>query len=235
MSEPEKQAHKDRDDDRDIRALMRETDYSGRLRDDFKRELLREINHNFRYHTLRSRILPVAVVVLIAVSAAWWTTDVGSDGFNLRATGRSTDGGDIVEAPFTHTRVNAPAVDGDENEGLTAAEGTHEQIVAEDATVIRVETWIIEGETVHHIWLATQHDGQPTQVMRTIGASSRFGRKWRDFRSGQGRALLDAIARDSIGPQSVETAHLLGRDFIMGVWTWETSDCGTIVYKRTMQ
>jgi hypothetical protein len=235
MNESENHVPQDGDDDRDIRALMRETDYSGRLSDDFKRDLLREINHNFRYHTLRSRVLPAAFVVLIAGTLMWWTTDVGSDGFSLRTTGSAVENGKVVEAPMTRTRLNAPALDGDDLGGRGAAESVYEQIEADGAKVLRVESWIVNGHTVHQVCLEVEHDGSPTQVMRTIGASGRFGPQWRRFRAGTGRALLDRVATDSIAPQSLESTRLFGRDFTMGVWTWKTSDFDTVVYKKSLQ
>lgn len=235
MSDKEKQTHQDGEDDRDIRALMRETEYSGRLRDDFKRELLREINHNFRYHTLRSRVLPVAVVVLVAVSAMWWTTDVGSDGFTLRPTGQAVNNGVVVEAPMTRTRVNSPPITNDDIGGIATAEGVYAQIVAEDARVTRLETWAIGDDTIQFVWLDVQRDGQSRTVVRTIGGSSRFVRCLNSFRAGPGRAMLNAIDIGLVAPQSTETIHALGRDFEMGVWTWETSACGPVVYKWSMR
>lgn len=234
MSELEKQTQQDREDDRDIRALMRETDYSGRLRDEFKRELLREINHNFRYHRLRSRILPVAVVVLVALCATWWTTDVGSDGFSLWPTGQTVDDGAVVEAPMTGTRFNTPAKDGDRHGGIAPVEDVYAQIAAEDARVLGLETWTIGGDTAHYIRLEVQHEGQPQTVVRTIGGSSRLFRARSDFRAGSGLAKLGAIERGTVAPQTLETIRILGRDFEMGVWTWDARECGRVVYKKSL-
>lgn len=235
MSELEKQTQQDREDDRDIRALMRETDYSGRLRDEFKRDLLREINHNFRYHRLRSRILPVAVVVLLGISAAWWTTDVGSDGFNLLPTGRTVDDGAVVEAPMTGTRFNVQPESNDTQEDIASVEGVYAQLAAGDAKVVRLETWTIDRETIQFVWLEVRHDGQVKNVVRAIGGSSKRVRCIKDFRSGSGRAMLKAIDGGSMAPQATETMRALGRDFEMGVWTWETAECGQVLYKKSVR
>jgi len=235
MSELEKQTQQDREDDRDIRALMRETDYSGRLRDEFKRDLLREINHNFRYHRLRSRILPVAVVVLLGISAAWWTTDVGSDGFNLLPTGRAVDGVPVVEAPMTHTRFNVPTVDGDERHSLRATEGVYDQIASGDAKVLRLEIRQIGNDVVQCVWLEVLHNGEPTEVMRTIGDSARFSRQWSDFQSGPARELVEAIRRDAVTPQRIERVTIGGREFAMGIWTWNTKEYGQVIYRRSLR
>jgi hypothetical protein len=235
MSELEKQTQQDREDDRDIRALMRETDYSGRLRDEFKRELLREINHNFRYHRLRSRILPVAVVVLVALCATWWTTDVGSDGFSLWPTGKSVNNGVVVEAPMTRMRFNAPSESTDTHEGIASAEGVYAQIAAGDARVVRLEIWTIGEDTIQFVWLDAQHDGEAKTVVRTIGGSSQSIRCLYSFRTGPARAMLKAIDHGSVTPHSIETTRALGRDFEMGTWVWETSECGPVVYKKSLR
>lgn len=235
MSEREKQTQQDCEDDRDIRALMRETDYSGRLRDEFKRDLLREINHNFRYHRLRSRILPVAVVVLLGISAAWWTTDVGSDGFSLRPTGRAVDGVPVVEAPMTRTQINVPTADGDEHQSLRAAEGVFDQIAARDAKVLRLEIRQIGNDVVKCVWLEVLHNGEPTEVVRKIGDSERFSRQWSGFQSGPARELIEAIQRDSVAPQRVERMTFEGREFAMGTWTWNTEKYGQVIYRRSLR
>ena len=139
----------DDDDDGDIRSLMAESDYRGRARDDFKRELLRELNHNFSYHPLRTRVLPVAVVVVVAALALWRVTDVGSDGFTLQPTGRTLNGDPVVEAPMTGARFNAPAVGGSAEEGIAAVQDVYEQVAAGAVKVLSLEIWIIGGETVH--------------------------------------------------------------------------------------
>ena len=139
MSDQEDRTRHEGDDDSDIRALMRESDYQGRLRDEFRRELLRELNHNFRYHPMRSRILLVAVMVLFIGVATWRATDVGSDGFTLHTTGSRVGEDPVVEAPTTGTRLNAPIMDGSVQEGAGVAQDIYEQISANAAKVIRLE------------------------------------------------------------------------------------------------
>jgi hypothetical protein len=234
MTTHDKQLHEDDEGDSDIRALMHESDYSGRLRDDFKRELLRELNHNFKYHPMHSRILLVAAAVLVVGVAMWRVTDVGSDGFTLRPNGRKVGADPIVEAPMTGDRFNAPAVDGSTAEGVTAAQQLYEQISAHDAKVVRLEIWVIGGESVQSVLLEVNRDGVPTQVMHGDRGSSRFSRQWRAFKSGPGRVALDAIERHDSVPQAIESARFFDQDFTVGVWIWETPDFGPVVYKRSM-
>jgi hypothetical protein len=234
MNDQHKPPHPDSDDDGDIRALMAESDYRGRARDDFKRELLRELNHNFSYHPLRTRVLPVAVVVIVAALTLWKVTDVGSDGFTLQPTGRTVNGDPVVEAPMTGARFNAPPVGGSAAEGIAAAQDAYEQVVAGVAKVLRLEIWTIGGETVHMAQCEIERDGKPELITRTRGATSRFNGPWKAFRSGPGREALEAIERGTLAPETTETVHYLDRDFIMGVWTWNTVASGPIIYKRSL-
>ena len=234
MNTQDKQPHEDEEGDSDIRALMRESDFGGRLRDDFKRELLRELNHNFKYHPLHSRVLLVAAAVLVVGVAMWRVTSVGSDGFNLHPNGSRVGSDLIVEEPMTGDRLNAPQIGGSSEEGVAAAQQLYEQIAAHDAKIVRLEIWVIGGESVQSVLLEVNRGGVPTQVMRGARGSSRFDRQWRAFKSGPGRVALDAIERHDSVPQAIESAQFFDQDFTMGVWTWETPDCGTVVYKRSM-
>lgn len=234
MNDDGRQPPCDGEDDSDIRDLMRESDYGGRLRDDFKRDLLRELNHNFKYHPLHSRVLLAAVVVLVAGLAMWRATDVGSGGFNLRPTGHSAAGDPVVEEPLTGVRLNAPAVDGSTDKGVTAAQELYEQISAHDAKVTRLEIWVIGGESAQFVQLEVVRNGETIQVMRGIGGSKRFDRQWRAFRTGSGRAALDAIEHRGVAPEATESVRFMDRDFEMGVWSWDTPDMGRVVYKRSL-
>ena len=224
----------DDDDDGDIRALMAESDYRGRARDDFKRELLRELNHNFSYHPLRTRVLPVAVVVVVAALTLWKVTDVGSDGFTLQPTGRTVNGDPVVEAPMTGARFNVPPGGGSTEEGIAAAEDVYEQVAAGAFNVLRLEIWTIGGETVHMAQCEVERDGKPEVITRTRGGTSRFNAPWKAFRSGPGREALEAIERGALAPMATESVRYLDRDFTMGVWTWSTVESGPITYKRSL-
>ncbi|MBK7671862.1 MAG: hypothetical protein IPJ24_10820 [bacterium] len=230
----QQKTRQDDDDDGDIRSLMAESDYRGRARDDFKRELLRELNHNFSYHPLRTRVLPVAVVVVVAALALWKVTDVGSDGFILQPTGRTLNGDPVVEAPMTGARFNAPAVDGSAEEGIAAAQDVYEQVAAGAVKVLRLEIWIIGGETVYMAQCEIERDGKPELITRARGGTRKFNAPWLAFRSGPGREALEAIERGTLAPATTESVHYLDQDFTMGVWTWNTVASGPIVYKRSL-
>ncbi len=234
MNDRQKPPRPDSDDDGDIRALMAESDYRGRARDEFKRELLRELNHNFSYHPLRTRALPVVAVVIVAALALWRVTDVGSDGFTLHPTGSTVNGDPVVEAPMTGARFNAPPVGGSAEEGIAAAQDVYEQVAAGVAKVLRLEIWIIGGDTVYMARCEVERDGKPELITRVRGGSRRFNAAWRAFRSGPGREALEAIERGALAPATTETVRYLDRDYTVGVWTWNTSESGLIVYKRSL-
>lgn len=234
MTTHDRQPHEDEEGDSDIRALMHESDYSGRLRDDFKRELLRELNHNFKYHPMHSRILLVAAAVLVAGVAMWRVTDVGSDGFNLHLNGSRVGADPVVEEPMTGTRLNAPSVGGSTDEGVTAAQQLYEQISAHDVKVVCLEIWVIGGETVQSVLLEADQNGERKQIMRRFGGSNLFNQRWRAFRSGPNGVALDAIERHDSVPRATESVRFLGQDFTVGVWTWDSLDSGPVVYKRSL-
>lgn len=234
MKDQEDTTQCERDDDRDIRSLMRDSDYSGRPRDEFKRDLLRELNHNFTYHSRRSRALVVAVVILAAGGVLWQAKDVGSDGFDLFPTGRKVNGGDILEAPMTGTRINTVPVEGDTDGGLAAAQEVYAQLMAGDAKLVGVQFWTFGGHTAQFVVQEVQFNGQPEQVMQSSGGPRDFRLRLRDLRKGPLKADLAAIEEGRLAPQRTESLRFRGRDFTMGVWTWNIPSDGLVTYKRSL-
>ena len=222
------------DDDHDLRSLMRDSDYSGRLRDEFKRDLLRELNHNFRYHRLQSRSLVVAVVVLAAGALLWRASDVGSDGFDLVPTGQKVNGNNVVEAPLSGMRFNTVPSEGDTDGGLAATRGVYSQLVAGDAKLLGFESWTIDGQTTQVQRLEVLRNGQPEQLVQASGGSKNFHRSWKQLRKGLLAADLAAIEAGRLAPQRTETIRMRGQDFTVGVWSWDTPTDGRVTYKRSL-
>ena len=234
MSDHDDDPGREPDDDRDLRSLMGESDYSGRPRDEFKRGLLRELNHNFRYHRLRSRALAFAVVVMAAGTVLWRANDVGSDSFELRPTGRMVNGGEVVEAPLSGTRFHNIPAEGDTDGGLAATQELYAQLAAGDLELLGVEIWIIDGHTTQFLWREVQRDGETFTLTQARGGTKQSARRLRQLRAGSRQADLAAIKEGRLAPHRTETIRMEGRDFTLGVWVWDTPTDGRVTYKRSL-
>lgn len=220
------------EDDRDIRALMRESDYTGRMRDEFRRNLLRELNHNFAYHRLKTRLLVTAVVLLSGSAVIMQVTNVGSGDFNLVPDG-STPAGDIVlEAPLSGNRINAPIGDGNAAEAKANAESILERMDAGMTHTVQVEAWTIRGTTVFYETMDVLRDGKPDQIVNTPTDDGRFMRDYLLCLKSGGADYLVRIDRGELAPAGIDTVFYDGLTLPMARWTWTSPELGTIVYRR---
>jgi len=220
------------EDDRDIRELMRESDYTGRMRDEFRRNLLRELNHNFAYHRLKTRLLVTAVVVLSGTAVIMQVTNVGSGDFNLVPDGSTSAGDLVLEAPLSGNRFNVPPGDGDPAEGKAKAEDIFERMQAGLTQTVQVEAWTIRGKTVFSETLDI-YGGEKT--VRRTNMTFDDERFRQDFllcsRSG-GADYLAMIDRGELAPAGIDTVEYDGLTLPMARWTWTAPELGTIVYRR---
>ena len=217
-------------DDRDIRLLMRESDYPGKAREDFKRNLLREINHNFTYHRTRTRLLVTAVVVLGSLAAVMKVTDVGSDGWSLSETGRVVDGGAVLEAPFTGERIGvATGLTGEA--GRAEAERIYAEIVAGEMILREVVAWTFEGETTF-ILVQQRPGAAPGELNPSITGSPENAARIARFLQGAGRSHLDSIAAGTSEAEATDLVSYAGIPLPMARWTWEVPGFGTVVYRK---
>lgn len=222
-------------DDRDIRAFMRESAYQGRMRDDFKRNLLRELNHNFAYHRFRTRMVASVVVVLGALSATslFRPTDVSSDAFDLNPVGIDVGGQPLMESPNSQFRINLPGRDDPRSEGQMSAEEVYERIKAGFFSLVSVESWTIEDETLVVTTLDVLGDnGRSKRVSNTTTDSDALTTKFYELSTSDSRKVMDLIDAGKIPPEGTDTVDIEGGPLPMDRWTWTDAKFGRIVYHR---
>ncbi len=223
-------------DDRDIRDLMREADYPGRMSDAFKRSLARDLNRNFAYRRLRTQMVAAAAVVVAVVSmiTLFHATDVGSDAFELEPQGWTSGGRPVVESPITGWRINVPSRNDPASKGRMSAEEIYEREQAGLTKLVSVESWTVDGESfVHEIRDVLGDDGKAAlQMAHPVEGSVPLALKLLKWKKSDGKAVMDSINAGLKLPDGTDTVEYRGGPLTMSRWTCPDSTLGTVIYRR---
>lgn len=143
--------------DDELTRLLRRSAPDVRPRDEHRRQLRAQLEHNFRYHRRRRRLPAAAAAVLAAFGLlAGWTVPLGSDSFVLVAAGRpDISSGSLVKDSANHkVLVNRTR----DEAGLAALE-LHEREIAEGRyTIVSVIGYEVAGKSYREFFVHADSD-----------------------------------------------------------------------------
>ncbi len=233
MKEPMNDQDLEREDDRELRELLRQASYEGRPRDEFKRQLRQQLDHNFSYHRRRNLAVVTALVVLVGSAALLRTTDVGSDSFDLLDTGRTTGTSPIFRAPMGGTGYSYGKPGASVDELRQAMEQVHEQFAAGTARLTMIEGWSIGGRSAFYGLFDTSVDGEVLEVSRSLNDKKpEFTLLLIAFNEDHEEAFLADIESGVLPRSGSELVDVGGYRLVMTRWEREVPGYGLVTYWR---